>query len=84
VQTAILRKAIENGDLTRAGILKAKESLGTVDLGGLAPNVSYSSQPGPPTRKSLITRIDPKVAGFLKAVSSEHGSAVADSLSIGA
>jgi ABC-type branched-subunit amino acid transport system substrate-binding protein len=84
VQTAILKKAIQSGDLTRAGILKAKESLGTVDLGGLAPNVSYSSQPGPPTRKSLITRIDPSVPGFLKAVSSDHGSAVADDLNIGA
>jgi ABC-type branched-subunit amino acid transport system substrate-binding protein len=84
VQTAILRKAIESGDLTRAGILKAKESLGTVDLGGIAPNVSYSSRPGPPTRKSLITRIDPKVQGFLKAVSPDHGSEVADSLGIGA
>jgi ABC-type branched-subunit amino acid transport system substrate-binding protein len=84
VQTAILRKAIQSGDLTRAGILKAKESLGTVDLGGIAPNVSYSSQPGPPTRKSLIARIDPKVPGFLQAVSPDHGSKVADDLSIGA
>jgi ABC-type branched-subunit amino acid transport system substrate-binding protein len=84
VHTAILRKAIQSGDLTRAGILKAKESLGTVDLGGIAPNVSYSGQPGPPTRKSLITRIDPEVSGFLKAVSPDHGSEVADNLSIGA
>jgi ABC-type branched-subunit amino acid transport system substrate-binding protein len=83
VQTAILRKAIKSGDLTREGILKAKQSLGTVDLGGIAPNVSYSSEPGPPTRKSLITRIDPKVAGFLKAVSPDHGSKVADDLTIG-
>jgi ABC-type branched-subunit amino acid transport system substrate-binding protein len=84
VQTAILRKAIENGDLTRAGILKAKQSLGTVDLGGIAPNVSYGQQPGPPTRKSLIARIDPTVPGFLKAVAPDRGSKVADSLSIGA
>jgi ABC-type branched-subunit amino acid transport system substrate-binding protein len=84
VQAAILRKAIQNGNLTRDGILKAKQSLGTVDLGGIAPNVSYSPQPGPPTRKSLITRIDPSVAGFLRAVAPDHGSKVADDLSIGA
>jgi ABC-type branched-subunit amino acid transport system substrate-binding protein len=84
VQTEILRKAIENKDLSRAGILKAKQNLGTVDLGGIAPNVSYSPEPGPPTRKSLITRIDQTVPGFLKAVSPDHGSKVADNLSIGA
>ncbi len=83
VQAAILRKAIQSGNLTRAGILAAKENLGTVDLRGIAPNVSYAPQPGPPTRKSLITRIDPSVPGFLKAVATDHGSAVADSLKIG-
>jgi ABC-type branched-subunit amino acid transport system substrate-binding protein len=83
VQAAILRKAIQSGNLTRAGILAAKQNLGTVDLRGIAPNVSYAPQPGPPTRKSLITRIDPSVPGFLKAVATDHGSAVADSLNIG-
>jgi ABC-type branched-subunit amino acid transport system substrate-binding protein len=83
VEAALLRKAIQSGDLTRAGILKAKQNLGTVNLGGIAPNVSYAPQPGPPTRKSLITRIDPTVPGFLVAVSEEHGSKVADDLKIG-
>jgi ABC-type branched-subunit amino acid transport system substrate-binding protein len=83
VQAAILRKAIQSGNLTRAGILTAKENLGTVELGGIAPNVSYTPQPGPPTRKSLIARIDPTVPGFLKAVAPDHGSKVADSLKIG-
>jgi ABC-type branched-subunit amino acid transport system substrate-binding protein len=83
VQAAILRKAIASGNLTRDGILTAKQNLGTVDLAGIAPSVSYEPQPGPPTRKSLITVIDPKVPGFLKAVAPDHGSAVADSLKIG-
>jgi ABC-type branched-subunit amino acid transport system substrate-binding protein len=83
VQAAILRKAIQSGNLTRAGILAAKENLGTVDLRGIAPNVSYQPQPGPPTRKSLIARIDPSVPGFLTAVAADHGSKVADSLKIG-
>jgi ABC-type branched-subunit amino acid transport system substrate-binding protein len=83
VQAAILRKAIASGNLTRDGILTAKQNLGTVDLAGIAPSVSYEPQPGPPTRKSLITRIDPKVPGFLKAVAPDHGSRVADSLRIG-
>jgi ABC-type branched-subunit amino acid transport system substrate-binding protein len=83
VQAAILRRAIASGNLTRDGILTAKQNLGTVDLAGIAPSVSYEPQPGPPTRKSLITVIDPKVPGFLKAVAPDHGSAVADSLKIG-
>jgi ABC-type branched-subunit amino acid transport system substrate-binding protein len=83
VQAAILRKAIQNGNLTREGILTAKQNLGTVELGGIAPNVSYAPQPGPPTRKSLIARIDPTVPGFLKAVAPDHGSKVADGLKIG-
>jgi ABC-type branched-subunit amino acid transport system substrate-binding protein len=83
VQAAILRKAIQSGNLTRAGILAAKQNLGTVDLGGIAPNVSYAPEPGPPTRKSLIARIDPTVPGFLKAVAASHGSQTADSLKIG-
>jgi ABC-type branched-subunit amino acid transport system substrate-binding protein len=84
VQAAILKKAIESGNLTRDGILKAKMNVGTVDLGGVAPSVSYAPDPGPPTRKSLITRIDPTVPGFLKTVDAEHGSQVADDLKIGA
>jgi ABC-type branched-subunit amino acid transport system substrate-binding protein len=83
VEAAILRKAIQDGNLSREGILTAKEKLGTVDLSGIAPNVSYDAQPGPPTRRSLIATIDPKVPGFLKAVSPDHGSQVADSLNIG-
>jgi ABC-type branched-subunit amino acid transport system substrate-binding protein len=83
VQAAILRKAIQSGNLTREGILTAKQNLGTVELGGIAPNVSYAPQPGPPTRKSLIARIDPTVPGFLKAVAPDHGSKVADGLKIG-
>jgi ABC-type branched-subunit amino acid transport system substrate-binding protein len=84
VQAEILKKAIAARDLTRAGLLKAKMNLGTVDLGGIAPAVNYQPQPGPPTRKSLITRIDPSVPGFLDTVAAEHGSKVADDLSIGA
>jgi hypothetical protein len=83
VQAEILKRAIEARDLTREGLLKAKLNLGTVDLAGIAPNVSYAPQPGPPTRKSLITRIDPSVPGFLTTVEAEHGSKVAEDLSIG-
>jgi hypothetical protein len=83
VQAAILKKAIEDGDLSRAGILKAKQNLGKVDLGGVSPSIEYTEKGGPPSTKSLITRIDPSVDGFLKPVESDYGSDVADGLGTG-
>jgi ABC-type branched-subunit amino acid transport system substrate-binding protein len=80
VQAAILRKALADGDLSRAGILKAKQHLGKVDLGGVTPSVTYTPVGGPPSTKSLITRIDPSVDGFLKPVEESYGSDVADGL----
>jgi ABC-type branched-subunit amino acid transport system substrate-binding protein len=80
----ILRKAIASGDLTRAGILAAKEHLGEVDLGGVTPAVTYTPEGGPPSRKSLITEIDPAVPGFLKVVDAAHGSKSADAIDVAA
>jgi ABC-type branched-subunit amino acid transport system substrate-binding protein len=78
----ILRKAIGSGDLTREGILAAKENLGRVDLGGISPAVTYTPEGGPPSRVSLITEIDPKVPGFLSVVEASHGSDVAEGIDI--
>jgi ABC-type branched-subunit amino acid transport system substrate-binding protein len=80
----ILRKAIETGDLSRAGILAAKENLGEVDLGGITTPVTYTPEGGPPSRQTLITSIDPKVAGFLKVLEAGHSSTVADGIDISA
>jgi len=83
VQAEILRKAIADGDLSRDGILAAKKNLGEVDLGGISPSVTYTPDGGPPSTKSLITRIDPSVEGFLEPVEEAYGSDVADSLGAG-
>ena len=83
VQAEILRKAIADGDLSRKGILDAKQHLGKVDLGGVTPSVTYTPVGGPPSTKSLITRIDPTVDGFLKPVEESYGSDVADGLGTG-
>jgi hypothetical protein len=59
---AILKKAVENKDLTRAGTLKAFESLKNVDLGGLFPAVTYGTSDEPnkrvPGRSSRAFKID--------------------------
>lgn len=66
VEAAILKKAIENNDLSRQGILNAKLNLGTVDFGGLLPSVDYTPQLGPVSRMTGISVVDPTVPGFLK------------------
>ena len=76
----IVRKAIESGDLTREGILEAKENLGQVDLGGITPAVTYTAKGGPPSRETLITEIDPQVPGFLTVIEADHGSEVAETI----
>jgi ABC-type branched-subunit amino acid transport system substrate-binding protein len=68
METAVLRKAIANGDLTRAGILDAKLHLGKVDLGGLVPPVDYTPALGPASRMSGISEVSATTPGFLKGV----------------
>ena len=83
VEEAILKKAIASGDLSRQGIHNAKVNLGTVDLQGLAPNVTYSGQPGPPSRASLIEQVSTGVASFLKPVKTDYEGRVARTLTVG-
>jgi ABC-type branched-subunit amino acid transport system substrate-binding protein len=70
---AILKKAIENKDLTRDGVFKAFESLKNVDLGGLLPNVTYGSSPNErvPTRDSVVYIIDPSQPTSIRALSDD-------------
>jgi ABC-type branched-subunit amino acid transport system substrate-binding protein len=82
VAEQILRKAIQSGDLSRDGILAAKENLGEVDLGGITPAVTYTPEGGPPSRKTLVAEVDPSVTGFLKVVEAGHSSDVADAIDI--
>jgi ABC-type branched-subunit amino acid transport system substrate-binding protein len=82
VAEQILRKAIQSGDLSRDGILAAKENLGEVDLGGITPAVTYTPEGGPPSRQTLVAEIDPKVPGFLKVIQAGHRSDVAEAIDI--
>jgi ABC-type branched-subunit amino acid transport system substrate-binding protein len=69
METAVLRKAIQSGDLTRQGILNAKLHLGTVQLGGLMPPIDYTPALGPASRMTGIAKVDSGARTFLKAVS---------------
>ena len=68
METAVLRKALAAGDLTRAGILDAKLNLGTVDFGGLMPPLDYTPDLGPAARMSGISEVSATTPGFLKGV----------------
>ena len=80
METAVLRKAIQAGDLTRQGILNAKLHLGTVELGGLVPPLDYSPALGPASRTTEIAKVDPNGPTFLKTVSPFFEGAAAKSL----
>ncbi len=83
VTYAILKKAIANGDLTRDGLLKAFNSLGTVDLGGLfGANAQYGSAPNQrvPTRDNSVYGIDTTIPNNFKNLSGDFvGSCAAKS-----
>lgn len=70
VVAAILKKAIASGDLSRAGIAKARLNAGSISTGGLTPTVNYSPSLGPPSTGSIINKINTKVEGFLTPVAS--------------
>jgi ABC-type branched-subunit amino acid transport system substrate-binding protein len=70
METAVLRKAIAAGDLTREGILNAKLHLGSVDLGGLMAPVDYTPALGPASRMSGISDVSASTPGFLKGLGS--------------
>jgi ABC-type branched-subunit amino acid transport system substrate-binding protein len=74
VTHAILKKAADSGDLTRAGLLKAFNSLGTVDLGGLyGASARYGASPNErvPTRDNSVYGIDPTIPNNFKNLSGD-------------
>jgi len=81
----ILKKAIDNKDLTRAGMVKAFESLKTVDLGGLLPTVTYGGTGATgndrvPSRDNTIYAIDATQPLTIKDLSGDFtGTAAAAS-----
>lgn len=70
---AILKKAMDNNDLTRDGLFTAFESLKNVDLGGLLPPVTYGSTPNQrvPSRDSVVYAIDPTQPASVRSLSGD-------------
>ncbi len=74
----ILEKAVEQGDLTRAGVVKAFESLKSVNMGGLLNPISYGPECKDkiPATGSTIWRIDPAQPIALASVATVESPAV--------
>lgn len=64
VMDAILEKACANGDLTREGVFKAKQSLSAVDTGGLTGPLDYTKVGASPTTQNFIARPADVVGGL--------------------
>jgi ABC-type branched-subunit amino acid transport system substrate-binding protein len=80
VAAAILKKAIQGGDLSRSGIASARLHVGKINTGGLTPPVDYTPSLGPPSTGSIINTINPHVTGFLSPVATGVKSSVDSSL----
>ena len=71
--TDLLNKAVQLGDLSRAGIIKALDNLGTLSFDGLTGDYNYGATPADrvPPRETSIFKVDPakvKTTGGLTKV----------------
>lgn len=82
VTAAILKKALDNNDITRAGLVNAYNNLGTVDVGGLLPPLQYGtgSTTRVPSRDSVVYEVDTSQPTTVKDLSGDFtGTAAAAS-----
>jgi ABC-type branched-subunit amino acid transport system substrate-binding protein len=68
VWQAVLEKACQNGDMTRAGVQTALQSLTSVSTEDLVADLDYSSPGAPPTRGVYIAKVDANAEGGLTEV----------------
>ena len=68
VWQAVLTKACESGDLSRAGVAAALTTLTSVKTEDLVTELDYSSPGSPPTRGVYIAKVDPAAEGGLTEV----------------
>ncbi|HUA41472.1 MAG TPA: ABC transporter substrate-binding protein [Streptosporangiaceae bacterium] len=80
MEAKLLAKAIASKNLTRAGLLSAKEHLGTVSFGGLIPTATYTPANGPADRETDIGEVDLTSPGFVKIVQPYFESPAASSM----
>jgi len=79
----ILEKACSDGDLTREGVMAAKDAIGTVTEDGITPPLDFSNPAKPATAAEFVTSVSADTPGGLKLVkgpyTSDEGQALWDS-----
>ncbi|MGH9158297.1 MAG: ABC transporter substrate-binding protein [Acidimicrobiales bacterium] len=76
----LLAKAVELGDLSRAGMFDAQRRLGTVSFGGLYGDYTYGPpEQRNPSRTTTVYAVDRTVAGSLRALKKNVSSPAAAS-----
>lgn len=63
VWEGVLNKACENGDMTREGVLKAREELDSLDTKGITAELDLSDPGAPPTRKDYMVKVSTEKVG---------------------
>lgn len=73
VTYAIIKKALDDKDITRAGLVHAYNTVGTIDLGGLYPSLDYGNNPTVrvPSRDSIIYVIDKTALATVRPLSDD-------------
>ena len=79
---ALLEKAVEKGDLSREGLLKASEDLGTVSFDGLTGDYGYGKERKPP-RASTLFKVNPDKPFGLETLKYNFSSDAAGEYSFG-
>ena len=82
--TALLEQAVELGDLSREGLLRASAELGTVSFGGLLGDYRYGpADKRQPPRQSTIFAVDPSKPVGLARVEYQYESPIAAEIEFG-
>ncbi len=80
----VLERAVARHDLSRAGIIQAMRTVGTLRFDGLYPDyrVGAGAANRRPPRASTVFAVDPSVPGELKALAADATSAAATRFSL--
>lgn len=75
---AILEAACESGDMTRAGVMKARETVDDLDTDGISGTLDFSKPNSPTTREIYISQLSAETPGGTVAVSDLYKSPEAE------
>ena len=73
----VLETAVARGDLSRAGILAASQSAGTVDLGGIGSPINYSQPVRLANARTTIFNVDNSYRNAIRVLARDYTSAAA-------